>query len=118
MKVKTSELTGMQLDYAVSLIEGDVEHGVDDWREQRRYVVNTNNEYVFHYSQSWVQMGPIIESELIQLRYDYAEGFWIATKDDGEKYTEVEGTTPLIAAARCYVASKLGDEVEIPEELI
>lgn len=28
------------------------------------------------------------------------------------------GPTPLIAAMRCYVASKLGDEVEIPEELL
>ncbi len=27
------------------------------------------------------------------------------------------GPTPLIAAMRCYVASKLGDEIEIPEEL-
>ena len=29
----------------------------------------------------------------------------------------VYGPTPLIAAMRCYVASKLGEEVEIPEEL-
>ena len=28
------------------------------------------------------------------------------------------GTTPLIAAMRCYVKSKLGNEVEIPEELL
>lgn len=28
-----------------------------------------------------------------------------------------KGPTPLIAAMRCYVASRLGDEVEIPEEL-
>jgi Protein of unknown function (DUF2591) len=27
------------------------------------------------------------------------------------------GPTPLIAAMRCYVASKLGDEVEVPDEL-
>jgi hypothetical protein len=27
------------------------------------------------------------------------------------------GNTPLIAAMRCYVASKMGDEIEIPEEL-
>jgi hypothetical protein len=27
------------------------------------------------------------------------------------------GPTPLIAAMRCYVASKLGDEVEVPKEL-
>jgi hypothetical protein len=34
----------------------------------------------------------------------------------GEPY-EGTGSTPLIAAMRCYVASKLGDEVEIPKEL-
>ena len=28
------------------------------------------------------------------------------------------GPTPLIAAMRCYVASKLGDEVEVPVELL
>jgi len=28
-----------------------------------------------------------------------------------------EGPTPLIAAMRCYVLSKLGEEIEIPEEL-
>jgi hypothetical protein len=33
-----------------------------------------------------------------------------------ESYT-LDGPTPLIAAMRCYVASKLGDEVELPEEL-
>jgi hypothetical protein len=27
------------------------------------------------------------------------------------------GPTPLIAAMRCYVISKLGDEVEVPDEL-
>ena len=31
--------------------------------------------------------------------------------------TESFGPTPLIAAMRCYVTSKLGDEVEIPEAL-
>ena len=28
------------------------------------------------------------------------------------------GPTPLIAAMRCFVASRLGDEVEVPEELV
>jgi hypothetical protein len=31
-------------------------------------------------------------------------------------FTE-KGSTPLIAAMRCYVASKLGDDVKIPNEL-
>jgi len=33
------------------------------------------------------------------------------------KTSELTGPTPLIAATRCYVASKLGDDIEIPEEL-
>ena len=117
MKIETSELIGMQLDYAVSLIEGDVKYGIPGWCEQRRYCAKNSNEFQYRYSQSWNQMGPIIERELIQLSYEYAEGVWIATKDDGEEYIEVDGDTPLIAAARCYVASALYDEVDIPEEL-
>lgn len=42
--------------------------------------------------------------------------------DFGESYavdaSAIIGGTPLEAAMRCYVASKLGDTVEIPEELI
>jgi hypothetical protein len=30
---------------------------------------------------------------------------------------EFFGPTPLFAAMRCYVASKLGDEVDVPEDL-
>jgi len=33
------------------------------------------------------------------------------------KVSEMTGPTPLIAAMRCYVASRLGDTVEIPEEI-
>jgi hypothetical protein len=28
------------------------------------------------------------------------------------------GPTPLVAAMRCYVASQLGDEVDVPDELV
>lgn len=30
----------------------------------------------------------------------------------------VKGSTPLVAAMRCYVAAELGDEVEVPDELL
>jgi hypothetical protein len=49
---------------------------------------------------------------------------WWAALSDGGAYTlrgdkqlVTEGNAPLIAAMRGYVASKLGDEVELPEEL-
>ena len=35
----------------------------------------------------------------------------------GAGYRWAKGPTPLVAAMRCYVASRLGDEVEISEEL-
>ena len=34
------------------------------------------------------------------------------------KTAALTGPTPLIAAMRCYVASKLGDEVNVPEDLL
>ena len=48
---------------------------------------------------------------------------WAACKSgvnswiDTSTYVEITGPAPLVAAMRCYVANKLGDEVEIPEEL-
>jgi len=32
-------------------------------------------------------------------------------------FTHGYGPTPLIAAMRCYVASKMGDEIDVPTEL-
>lgn len=64
------------------------------------------------YSTDWSQGGPIIEREGIDLMKVGVKQ-WRA--DCGPaRY----GPTPLIAAMRCYVASKLGDEVEIPSELL
>ncbi len=83
----------------------------------------------------WATCGPIIEREGILLRALRREGHaldgqWLAMYDGTNTGTMVSwvkrtdfprhylsGPTPLIAAMRCYVASKLGDEVDIPEEL-
>lgn len=65
------------------------------------------------YSTLWAQGGPIIERERITI--SDALDQWVA----GLKGTlSWFGPTPLIAAMRCYVASKLGGEVEVPDELI
>ena len=39
----------------------------------------------------------------------FARDYWGMNEQAAEK--------PLIAAMRCYVASKLGDNIDIPEEL-
>ena len=114
--MKTSELTGLQLDYAVALIEGEVKYGAEDFREQRRHTTECG-EYVYRYSQSWAQGGPIIESEMITVE-PAANAGWEASAWPVNPNGVMWGETPLEAAMRCYVQSKLGDEVEIPEELL
>lgn len=122
VKVKTSELTGLALDYSVALAEGislDTEGYEDDAGKSvisGLYLNGGHHDSCVAYSPStnWAQGGPIIEGERIAIDYDH--DIWNASKY-GE-YTYVGEDTPLIAAMRCYVISKLGDEVEIPAELI
>ena len=44
-------------------------------------------------------------------------GLYVIPKADQSTHQNKSQTPPLIAAMRCYVASKLGDEVEVPDEL-
>ena len=98
--MKTSELHGAALDWAVAQCEYfPVRHGVDDNCPE--------------YSTDWSQGGPIIEREKIALYLNGDDGW---TGEDGWK--RATGPTPLIAAMRCYVAMKMGDEVDVPVELI
>jgi hypothetical protein len=90
--MKTSELTGYALDWAVTRIKHP---------EYPKYVT-------IEYSSEWEYGGPIIEREGIAL----IPG-WTAERPG----FSADGPTPLIAAMRCYVSSKLGDTVDIPEEL-
>ncbi len=139
MKIKTSDATPVQLNWMVAMAEGDkvyrprlgrpynwdkeayLKDGSDD-----RWVVRVQNPKVGHFvdwtynpSGDWMQGGPIIEREVISLihpKYDCWTAHCYDKTLDDESYT-LDGPTPLIAAMRCYVASKLGDEIEIPEEL-
>ena len=112
--MKTAELSGAALDWAVALIEfPEPDYENDD----RLVYVHGDDEFHFTPSTDWVQGGPIIERECITVEH---AGVWVGRcwKDsDGDEQIEIEGATPLVAAMRCYVASKLGDEVEIPDEL-
>ena len=102
--MKTSELTGATLDWAVAKCEGITENKDSAWYYDRRDAYN--------YSTNWSHGGPIIEREQIAVFLEY-QNCWCAT--DGDRRTP--GDTPLIAAMRCYVASKLGDDVDVPKEL-
>jgi len=70
------------------------------------------------YSSDWGLAGPIIEREGINLLCPTSKDFWDARpRGLSIPPTYTRGATPLIAAMRCYVASKMGDEINLPEEL-
>lgn len=113
MKIKTSELTGAALDWAVAQAEGNVRLQYDS---REGLIINNVLGWIpYRPSVAWQQGGPIIERERITVRFWEGEDYVHAYKWNAEGW--LEGPTPLIAAMRCYVASKLGDEVDIPEEL-
>ena len=100
MKVKTSELTGATLNWAVGQADECDLAPVE-------------------YSTRWEFGGLIIEREKIGIvTSDGDANVWIGSIFEPDWKFNRTGSTPLIAAMRCYVASKLGDEVEVPDELL
>jgi hypothetical protein len=141
--MKTSELTGVALDWAVAKCVGRTFEAVESFTAY-------HDDGEMRYSTNWAHGGPIIEREnisVIRLENESipdAKGFsqgkymsqWGAVIGDRHSVEEQHGSqgdywgrsyhvdedavcaeTPLIAAMRCYVASKLGADIEIPTEL-
>jgi hypothetical protein len=108
--MRTSELQGAALDWAVAKCK---------WLMQGQIAIDGVTQGFFEPSTDWSQGGPIIEREKISLECKH-DGWWVASYQynysDYKEYICL-ADTPLIAAMRCYVASRLGDEVELPEEL-
>jgi hypothetical protein len=112
--VKTAELTGAALNWAVAVCEFE---GCEDWDRTLSGVdaVSDMGGGVYSPSTDWSQGGPIIEREGISVLFA-SEGTWGARTNTSER--DRYGSTPLIAAMRCYVWSQLGDDVELPEGLV
>ena len=133
MIVKISELTGTALDYAVAKCEETAWEKYDEALYNNKPTPPRPSEYLrdytfhpdkFNPSTNWLQGGPIIEREKIVFNTENGTP-WRARFGrprltfDGKatNYHHEEGPTPLIAAMRCYVSSKYGEEIEIPDEL-
>jgi len=137
--MKTNKLQGVALNWAVAKAEQtldtykDIEGGtsvviMEVYKGKVWQYVGGCPDYVeFAPSTNWAQGGPIIEAwgaEVGLSLYHDPECPWISVPpspvwvamSNGFRLREA-GPTPLVAAMRCYVASKLGDEVDIPKEL-
>jgi hypothetical protein len=118
--MKTSELEGVALDWAVAKCEfvGDLPF-VSIGGELR----SKHDAWHYHPSTDWAQGGPIIEREGITVVCwamrpgpDWMARLWLEL--NGRDSAAFTGPTPLIAAMRCYVHLTLGDEVDVPKELL
>lgn len=126
MKIKSSELTGIALDWAVAQCEGKVEQGVYGKPELLESGLHLHYcdvllSHPYSPSTDWAEGGTLIQRDLMEVMP------WLCMDDitwevrrfisERELFAEY-GSTPLIAAMRCLCRSKLGDEVDIPDELL
>lgn len=152
MKVKTSELSGVQLDVAVALA---LEMTGGDLRVRGGNgcsYYNGSGLKTFSPSTDWSQCGPLMTTYQIFIEPPHdvhksmldekgnPKGCWetyeswhasvstrVAERPPREAFEgwyfpggpyRAEGETPQIAICRAVVAAKLGDEVDIPDELM
>lgn len=129
IRIQTQDLTGPALDWAVAkceaLTHSDYEPCIPRGNPAHRVGINcdSNSFEPWEPSADWSQGGPIIEREKIEWQ-------WLPAPDKAHQYGArkpslgglnrtfcMDGPTVLVAAMRCFVASVLGDTVEVPEEL-
>ena len=111
--MNVNELSGDALDLEVAKIEYTNPVTIGD----STLMVFKDVPFDYHPSTNWAQGGPIIERECIDLQYQGGEtDVWAADMFNADSM--VYGDTPLIAAMRCYVASKfIRAEEKEPEDL-
>ena len=116
--IKVPEATELQLDWIVAKCED--KNGVlhDDGITRCIVIAAPSGVYKGRYTPTvnWAHGGPIIEGEHLQSHWAGPVLGYAAMHPDCKKYSY--GPTMLIAAMRCFVASRLGDEVTVPEALL
>lgn len=119
MKMKASELNGAALDWAAGFAIGHkVQHSNNLGGLSISEPYSKDDRHVWSPSTDWSQGGPLIEQ--LQVAVDSPRqtnlDSWQAQCWD--KHSFERGPTPLIAACRAIVAAKLGNEVDVPDELM
>ena len=122
VEVKTQDLSGAALDWAVAQAEG-----------LPALIYPTEPHYVYidlpgrgcgpyMPSHAWFEGGSLIEKYALTLtpfsmEFSGPPHYWTAQPWD-ERTLPADGPTALIAACRAIVASVLGDTVSVPKELL
>lgn len=127
-EVKTQDLSGAALDWAVAKAEGvavnikSSTHPVGSPLRGARYLAIGDMGIAFNPSADWRQGGNLIVSRGVSLRCIAPLNAWKADCWDDSvvpsRYCQAEAETPLVAACRAIAASVHGDTVSVPKELL
>lgn len=141
MLIKTNDLVGKSLNWAVATATDGFSFYFErhvEWLDDVEWVMNDEGIIQSHTeipsnsmnrrydavdwspSTNWGQGGPIIEREKIEIGpYDNQEWRAMIFNNIETRFMKelTIAPTPLIAAMRCYVASKMGDTIEVPDQL-
>lgn len=113
--MKVNKLIGALLDYWVAKAQGDTVIMHEGFAKVP--IEGKDHHKQFRPSASWRYGGPIIEKNSISVLRTYRDTRpigWVAEIGYGASFIQYDSEYPLVAAMRCYVASKFGDEV--PDE--
>ena len=142
--IRTADLTGAVLDWAVAVAEGKDYSACKDWgnagvNDLGRCSIahrNWNGAKYFEPSKNWGHGGPIIDRENIGISPPTSRvhrnggyspgwgpsGYWSATTwhagVNGKRSIMLHESSALIAAMRCYVESKLGESIDVPQHVV
>lgn len=117
--MKTQDLQGVALDWAVAKCEGETVVARKDglWIEG-----GPLDDHDTYYSPStlWDQGGPTIEREGIGTMPTGDAAAWVARGWDEVRMDFIYeyGPTPLVAAMRLYVKTKIGSDIDIPPDIL
>jgi len=131
MKILARDLSGFALDWAVANARGQQASAVRAGGPVHLYRTVGHDPKPFTPSTDWAIGGPLIEREEIEIHVipsmripsnwaDCSDGdTWCANVCTPEQdLVKAAGPTPLVAAMRVLVASKLGDSVDVPDALV
>lgn len=109
MKIKTSQLVGLPLVWAVAKLEN-----LPVYFDGESLCLHSegNDPPCPAFDTDPAQGQPIIERERIDVRWTGQE--WTA----GKLVKWLTGPTMLIAGLRVHVAANLGEEVDVPDEMV
>lgn len=119
IEVKTADLIGPALDWAVAQVEG-VNYRQDGIKCKTRIAPRKWHHYTepnFSPSTDWSWGGPLIEKFILDLKFcvfELPNESWKAETHE----SWANGSTALIASMRAIVHANFGDTVSVPKELM